>query len=897
MSLFDAFRHRLRPLFRRRDFDDELDEEFRHHLELHAQEFPDVDDPTARARAHFGSHAYYMEETRRMTPLGWLDALGQDLRYALRNLRRAPAFTTVAVLSLAIGIGANSAIFGLLYSLLLQPLPVSHAERLVAVQHTGRDGPNDVFSYNEYQSLRQSAGFTNLTAFGGAGSVAIAVGSLRRSVDVDAVDGNFFSTIGLGPLRGRLIAPDDERTRAPVVVISEDVWAGLFSRAPAAIGSTITMDATTYTVIGVVPRSFRGLGYTGSFQTAVPLSTLALVGGTPAEMASANSATLQIVGRLADRVSIPRAAGMIDATYRSCCAEKEAAPGTAKPSGLGLASIEHGIPSSKFDVSAMFSRLLFELMGGAAIVLLAACVNIGTLLLARASARERELAVRRSLGASRRRLAAQMLVESAVLATIGGIAGLVMADWALRLIAHHLPPELSPIVDRVGLQFNGWILGFTGAVAVASVLLFGVVPAWRATRTDLIAPLKAAGQSSTARRTGLLDRSVVVAQVAIALTLLNAAGLLVATLRNLRNVNGEFATERTATIELDARGTAYESAGLVPLADRLMARAALIPGVRLVALSASVPVFGGRRFDRSIAIEGYTPSRDESVAVWVNPVTPGFFATLGIGLTAGRDFSPNDQAAGQPVAIVNEAFVHQYIRDRSPVGTTVRSMAAPDTIVMQIIGVARDARYLDLRQPAAPMIYVPLAQFAQLPRLGQKLNLTVRTVGDDGATPSPLRNAVLAEAPELRVGGAMTIEASMNAALSRETFTAELATLFGAVALILAAIGLYGIVSYHVAQRTREIGVRMALGSAPSSVVWMVLKQALALVTIGVLAGAPLAFAGGKAIAAELFGLAGQSRFFLLGAGVLLVAVAVAASALPARRAAKVDPLIALRAD
>jgi predicted permease len=897
MSLFNAFRHRLRPLFRRGDFDHEMNEEFRHHLELQAQEFPDGDDPAARARARFGSQAYYMEETRKMTPLGWLDALGQDLRYAWRNLLRAPAFTIVAVLSLAIGIGANSAIFGLLYSLLLQPLPVSHPEQLVLVQHTGRELPNDVFSYNEYQSLRRSAGFTNLTALGGAGSVTIAVGSLRRSMDVDAVDGNFFSTIGLGPLRGRLIAPEDERIRAPVVVISEDLWAGLFNRAPAAIGSTITMQATTFTVIGVVPRSFRGLGYTGSFHAAVPLSTLALVGGTPVETASASSATFQIVGRLADPADAPAVAGMIDAIYRSCCVEKEAAASTVKPSGVGLASIEHGIPSSKFDAPAMFTRLLFELMGGAAIVLLAACVNIGTLQLARASARERELAVRLSLGASRRRLAAQMLVESGLLATIGSVAGLVLADWALRVIANRLPLELSPIANRVGLQFNAEILGFTAAVAVTSVLLFGVVPAWRATRTDLIAPLKAAGQSSGARRAGWLDRSVVVAQVAIALVLLNAAGLLVATLRNLRNVNGEFATERTVSTELVARGTAYERAGLVPLADRLVARAALIPGVRSVALSASVPVFGGRRYDRSIAVEGYLPSQNESMVVRLNAVTPGFFATLGIGLRTGHDFSSNDRAAGQPVAIVNEAFVHQYIRDRNPLGTTVRSVSGADTIIMQVVGVARDARYDNLRQPAPPMIYAPLAQFAQLPMLGQKLNLTVHTAGDDGATPSSLRNAVLAEAPELRVTDLQTIEASMNAALSREMLTAELATLFGAVALILAAIGLYGIVSYHVAQRTREIGVRMALGSAASSVVWMVLKQALVLVTIGVLVGAPLAFAGGKAIAAELFGLVGQNRFFVLGAGVLLMGVAVAASALPARRAARVDPLIALRAD
>ena len=353
---------------------------------------------------------------------------------------------------------------------------------------------------------------------------------------------------------------------------------------------------------------------------------------------------------------------MIDATYRACCVGNGAVAGVT---GVGLAGIAHGISSSKFDVGAMFGRLLLELLGGAAILLLAACANIGTLLLARASARERELAVRLSLGASRRRLASQMLVESAMLAALGSAAGLLLADWALHVIAHRLP---GPVVARVGLQLNGEVLGFTAAVAVASVLLFGMVPAWRATRVSLVTPLKEGGHSATARRIGLLDRSVVVVQIAIALVLLNGAGLFAATLRNLRNVNGGFATERSVTTGLDARGTPYESTGLVPLADRLLARATLIPGVRSAALSAVTPVYGGRRLGTAIAVEGYVASHDENMVGWFNTVTPEIFATLGIGMRAGRPFSQDDRAAGQPVAIVNETFVHQYIRDRNPAG-------------------------------------------------------------------------------------------------------------------------------------------------------------------------------------------------------------------------------------
>lgn len=882
MSLLDALRHRLRTLLRGRAYDQEMDEEFRHHLELGAQEFQD------QAGSRFGSRAYYKEERRHLTLFSWLDPLGQDLRYAWRNLRRTPGFTAVAVLSLAIGIGANTAIFSLIYSLLLMPLPVSHAEQLVEIRHSGPDLPNDQFSYNEYQSLRQTPGLTGVTALGGGIDVPVVVNGLHTSVGVDAVDGDYFSTIGLGTSVGRLITRDDERTKAPVVVISDGLWTEWFNRAPAAIGSTITMGRTVFTIIGVAPKTFQGLEYPGSFDTAVPLSTLELVGGTAVETQAADSARLQIVGRLRRRADLAGMAKMLDRTYRSCCVT------TARAGGVGLTSIERGIPLFKFDIQALFSRLLFELLGAAGVVLLAACANLGTLLLARAAARERELAVRLSLGASRRRLAAQMLVESGLLAVLGALAGLVLAYWALHLIGHRLP-DLA--VGRAGLDLTGEVLGFTGGVAALSVLVFGAVPAWRASRTNLIGPLNEGGRLSGGRRGGWLDRSVVVAQVALALVLVNGAGLFVATLRNLHAVNGGFSTERTVSAQLDARETAYESAGLGALVDPLLSRAARIPGVKSAALSASVPVFGGRRLGAEMGIEGYTPGPDESMRGWLNAVTPGYLSTLGIALPLGRDFTDNDRA-GQQVAIVNQAFVHQYLRGRNPLGSTIRSLMGADTILLQVVGVAGDARYGDLREPPPPMMYMPLAQFERISELGRLpvLVLSVRTVGDDRITPAALQNVVLTEAPGLRVRSTATIEASMDAALNRETLAAQLAMLFGAVALTLAGVGLYGVVSYRVAQRTREIGLRMALGAAPTDVVWMVLRQALTLVLLGLLVGAPLAFGGGKAIAAELYDV-GRNPLYVLGAGVLLLGVAVLASALPARRAAGVDPLIALRSD
>ncbi|HKV70465.1 MAG TPA: ABC transporter permease [Gemmatimonadales bacterium] len=882
MSFFDALRHRLRPLLRRGDFDRELEEELRHHQQLSMQEFPG-------AQSQFGSHAYYKEETRGKTLLGWIDPLSQDLKYALRNLWRTPGFTIVAVLSLAIGIGANSAIFSLIYSILLRPLPVSHPERLALVQHTGPDLPNDGFSYNEYRALRQSPGFTSVTAWGGADHVPIVAGAIHSTVTVDAVDGNFFSTLGLEAQQGRLITPEDESTRAPVLVISDGLWTEWFNRAPNAVGSTVTMRGAAFTVIGVAPKTFTGLEDGGQFNGAIPLGTLGSVGATPVEDGGADSAVMEIVGRLPNPAALPGVTKMLDATYRSCCAK-----GGDQAGGVQLTTITHGIPLWKFDVHAMFGRLLAELLGAAGVVLLAACANLGTLLLARASARERELAVRLSLGAPRRRLAGQMLVESTLLAGLGAGAGLLLANWALRLIAHRLP---DPIVNRAGLALTGEVLGFTAAVAVAAVVLFGAVPAWRASQTSLIGPLKDGGRSFTGRRAGWIDRSVVVAQVALALVLVNGAGMLVATLRSLRNVDAGFSTDHQLSVELDSRGTPYESRGLAQFVDGLMTRAARIPGVRSAALSEAAPIFGGRFLSPTIAVQGYTPKPDESMRCWFDPVTPGFFTTMGIGMRGGRDFTDADRGAGG-VAIVNDAFVHQYLRDRNPLGATIRTVQGADTLLMQIVGVAGDARYADLRAPATPLAYIPLAQFERIPVLGRLivLTLSVRTVGDDRAVATSLRNAVFTEAPATQAYGPETIEASVDASLNRETLTAEIATLFGVVALVLAAIGLYGVVSYRVTQRTREIGVRVALGAAAPDVVWLVFRQALALVAIGVLVGAPLTLASGKAIAAELYGL-GHNPFYVLGAGVLLVGVAMAASVLPARRAAAVDPLIALRAD
>jgi putative ABC transport system permease protein len=892
MGWIDGLRHRLRPLLHPAAWQREHEEEVAHHLDLEAMQH-DV----RQARLAFGPATYYREETRRMTILGLLDVVRQDARYGWRALRRSPGFTLAVVASLALGIGANTAIFGLVYTVLLEPLPLPRPDRLVTVQRTdaraaARPAPGiSGFTAAELAVLRQTAG-VRLTGQTWVTIVPIEVAGQRDQSRVDLVDGAFFETLALRPVAGRLLTPADDQEGRPVVVISDLQWARWFNRSPAAIGSTITLGGASFTVVGVTPAAYHGLVFPGVFSLAAPLSVAPLL--HQPDVRSPQGPGLLLAGRLADKTTLASATAALAAAFARCCADGQLVPlGTGiAPSGparVALLGIGRGVGSGKMDLRTMFGRILLVLQAGVAIVLLIVCANVGNLLLARATARRRELAVRLSLGASRARLVRQLLTESAQLAVLGGVLGLLLAALLTGALIRGMPASLAIIADVFAFRLKPALLVFTLGISALCVLVFGMVPALRATRTDLVTPLKEGGDARAGVRTGLLDRSLVVAQVALALMLVSSAGLLGATLRNLRRVNGGFAATHVLFAWVDTRGTPREREGAVPLHEALLARVQHIGGIRAAAMSMIAPAVGGRMTSESFAVPGSDIQDGDTATITLDPVTPRYFEASGIGLSLGRDFTTADRAGAPRVAIISANLARRYFGDRNPLGQPVK---LSDSVLMTVVGIAHDAKYLDLRGDADRMVYVPIAQAAAT--VWPFVVITARTTTPSTPVAGGLRREIQAFDPNLRLR-TQGVEEALDDSLARERLAAGLAMVFGALAMGLAAVGLYGVVSYAVARRTREIGVRMALGARSGDVVWHVLRGSLVLVAFGVLLGAPLTFLAGKAMTAMLYGVGAHDPVLLIGAVLALTTVGAAASAIPAARAARVDPATALR--
>lgn len=892
------FRAGLRGLLQRRTLERSMDDELTLHIELRAADLErqglPMEEAMRQARREFGNVTATKERAREAWVWTSMEQVVQDVRYAARGLRRSPMFTAAAVLSLGLGIGTNTAIFGLVYSVLLARLPLPHADELVMPIKASERTRSEGFSYGEYRSLAASPGLSGATAVFGMSTVAIEVGNDHADASIDFVTGPYFSVLGLRAARGRGLTENDERAVAPVVVISDEIWQTHFSGAADVLGRTMKIGGTPFTVVGVLPKNYHGLSVPdGDRDLTVPLSVAPLVGAP--DVAARRIPALLIVARLAAAGSGVQTGASMDAIYQRCCAAGQMAARAKNVAGgerLSLQDISRGIVSPKFDFRAMFARVLLVLMGAVSVVLLIVCANVGSLLLGRATSRRRELAVRLSLGASRGRLGRQLFGESLLLALLGAGLGLLLASWGTRVLAHNLPGVFASLSELVALRLNAPILGFTAAASVFAVLVFGTLPAWRATRTDLISPLKEGSRGNARSPVGVLERGIIVVQVALTLVLVAASGLLVATLRNLQTVDPGFATTGIVSAWLDTRDTPLADGGVAPIAQELLTRLRTIPGVRAAALSLAAPVLGGRRQTTQIAVPGYAPTDDVDVDVAINMVTPEYFTAMGIALRSGRPFSDGDGLGALPVAIVNQAFVNRYVSRRQPLGSIVQ-VGLPTGPTLQIVGVVGDARYTDLRVAATPMVYRPLEQAGHQ----EVTTLVLRTAGDPSAVGAAVRNGITGVAPRLRIRSMGTIDDAMKQALARERLSAALAGVFGAIALALAVVGLYGVVSYNVARRTNEIGIRMALGARQSDVIWSVVRHSLGLVALGVCLGLPLAFAAGRTIASLLWGVGAHDPVLLAGSVLLLAAAAIAASVVPALRAALVDPLIALRAE
>jgi putative ABC transport system permease protein len=869
----------------RRQLDRNMDDEMALHIQLHAEALERAGVPAVEARrravAEFGGVQRYREESRDARVFAWLHDLVADLRYGLRALRRSPGFTVVSVASLGLGIGANVAIFGLLYGLLLQPLAIPRARQLSALVVSYKSTRYGALLHGSYLALRSVPGAPELIAEYEADNVLVETPETRSFSRVTFVDGGYFSLLGVRPELGRVLTRQEEEGQEPVVVISDNLWSDLFARDENVVGKQLRLRGYTFTVVGVMPQSFRGVRFNAWFNMAVPAGFATLL-GTPAARNYVSVLTRLDTPAQRAAFSVP-----IDAAFKRCCLTAERLTSDVR---LSFVDASSGVPYGKTDFRDDYRLVLWSLMGGVLLVLLVACSNVGNLLLARATTRQRELSIRLSIGASRWRIVRQLLAESAIIAAAGAVLGFLLAGLTTRLLIAGLASVLSTSTALVEFGAKPALLLFTAAVAVTSVLAFGVGPALRATRDDPATVLRDRSESRS-RRGAITDRLLVVFQVAIALVLVCGAGLLVTTLRNLRAVDPGFMSTHVAALAIETRGTAYEAAGIVPLHRDILDRARGVQGIVSAAMATRIPDFGGRSVSFPYTIVG--ESRLDSAEVWLTVITPGYLATARTALLDGRDFTDADRPGSEPVALASEAFVKRNFPARSPVGALVRIDRPDARETVRIVGVVRDVRFGDRREKPEPMLYLPAPQAGKWPFF----LLLVRTGPEPQLVLPRLVRALAPYAARLQVSNPQMMNAATDAVLLRERLGAALASSCAILALVLAMVGLAGIVGFTVAQRTREIGVRMALGANRVGVVWLVLRGAVTLTVLGVVVGGPLALGAGEALQSLLYGIAPTDLYLLGGAALTMVSVALIAAAAPAFRASRVDPVIALRAE
>ncbi len=833
------------------------------------------------------------------------DDMLQDLRFGLRMLLKHKIFTAVAVLSLALGIGANTAIFSLLDAVLLKSLPVQEPDRLVffgtgeagGLTNNFPNGSTDLFSYPFYQAVReQKESFSEVGAllslpWSVHGRVNTNGASQEmEQMDVQLVSGTYFTTLGVNAGLGRSLTEADDETPGghPVAVVSYAWWERHFNGDPTAIGKIITIDQTAYTIIGVAPKEFFGTKVGEAPDLWVPLAMEAQL--PPAHWngrRDKEAQSLYLIGRLKTGVSAEQAGAAVNVIFKQSLQERAG----AEPSAKRLQDIEQAkidlTPAGKgfSELRREFSLSLQVLMVVVAIVLAVACANIANLLLARAAARQKEFALRLALGAGRIRLIRQLLTESLLLAGLGGIAGIVFAWWGSRLLVFMASASAEPL--PLDVTPNLRILGFTLVVSLLSAVIFGTAPALRASRIEPNASLKSG--RGTVMSQSPLGKMLVVVQVALSLVLLVGAGLFVRTLINLQNLPSGFNQHNVWLFRLDTTATGYKVEQMAPLLREVEEQVKAVPGVQ--AASFAFMSFNQGQWTSAIATREPTPPEGQNRVVRNNVVGKDYFATLGIALVLGRNFNAQDTEKTQPVAVISEVMAERFFPDRSPLGQRFgRTLEKPDQF--EIIGVVKDAKYGSLTEQPRPMAYYFYEQQGEVLN-----NFIVRFSGAPEALIPQVRRTIQEVNRNLPVDDVVSMSDQIGRSLVQQKLVARLASFFGLLALLLACVGLYGVLSYTVARRTNEIGIRQALGAQTGDVLWLVLKEALALVLTGVVLGLLTSLAATQTAATLLFQLQPNDPLTITLATVLLITVAALAGFLPARRAAKVDPLTALRCE
>ena len=838
-----------------------------------------------------------------------MSTFSQDVRYAIRTLRRTPGFSLVVILTLGLGIGANTAIFSLMDQVLLRLLPVKNPRELVQLDgpgtFRGRTSNDRSFSYPMYVDLRdRNDVFAGLVARFGASATLTARNQAER-VDVELVSGNTFDVLGVSPVLGRALTQNDDRTPGahPVAVISHSYWKRRFAGSPAVLNQAVTINNTPVTIVGVAPPSFAGVAATQTPDLFMPLTMKGQITPTWNDLDNRASRWVNIVGRLKPGMTADAAKARLDVVYQQINEyELKAVPSFAESSQTfherfrAKKLVLHPASQGLSDLRQSVQTPLFVLMAMVGLVLLIACANVANLLLSRASARQKEIAVRLALGAGRRRLIRQTLVESLVLAICGGGVGLVLSIWVGDLLVGVMPFEsftrsLSTEPDlRVGL--------FTAALALTTALVFGVIPALQASRPELNRTLRdEAGNLSGGTRHARFRKGLVVAQVALSMLLVAGAGLFARSLYNLKTLDTGLNADNLITFRVDPSLNGYDQIRIKRFYDQLVDDIRRIPGV-LSASIAQVPVLTGSASSRTVQVLGYEPKQDENMNPWTNEVGTDYFRTMGMPLVVGREFSDRDAAGAPLVAVVNETFAKYFFGSENPIGRRFGYRSMNDAGGIEIVGVVKDSFYADMRQGSRDdnetprVVYTPYQQSQEL----NEMTFYIRGAGNaSAAMPEQLRQTVRRADAGMPVFEMQTMEQTVDEALFNERMLALLSASFGLLATGLAAIGLYGVMSYTVARRTREIGIRIALGAERRTVLWLVLREVALMTVIGIGAGVPGALALSRLVQSQLYGIQPSDPMTLMIAALTLSAVGLFAGYLPARRAASVQPVLALR--
>jgi len=824
--------------------------------------------------------------------------LWQNLRYSFRALRKNPGFTAVAILSLALGIGANTAIFTLINALLLRDVSVRQPERLVEVSPVLLDR-KIFFSYPMYREIeRQQRVFSAVIGWSSGDVVSVEVNGTLSQNEVYAVSGNFYSELGATPLFGRLLTPEDADPHSgstqQVAVLSYEFWRGRFGGVPGAIGKQIRIEGTPFTIIGATHKWFTGMSIGEPPEITIPITAEPLI--LPGVFKSIDDRSLlwvMVTGRLKDGVTIDQAHTQLQSFWPDLLAATASSPtpGLRRQRfvsmGLDVSPARTGVAP---ELRAQFTRPLYLLLGIVGLILLVACVNLANLMLARAAARAQEMSMRVALGASRWQLAGQVLTESLVLSLGGALLGVAFAYWGSRLLVSLMTEDALTRVT-LDLRPDLRVLGVTMAAAILTGVLFGLAPGWRSAREDPAAVLQH-NTRSLASGGNRLSQALMVAQVSLSLVLLLGAGLLVKSFQKLHSLDLGFAKDRLLEVSVHGRPEGHAKADARAYHQQLMERITRLPGVRAVGFAEGLlPSPEGWHDAVSAATSDWSRARD--VMADTALVSPDFFRTMGIPLLRGRGFDWTDDEQHPPVAIVSRSLGERLFPNGDAIGQRIRFGVMPDLQALQIVGMARDARIFRVRETAAPVLFIPCLQH---PNWADWSTVFVRTSEDPENVATGVRKEIESLGHEY-VLRTKTVEQVTGELLVSERVDAMLCSFFAGLALLLGSIGLYGLMSYGVTRRTREIGVRVALGAQQGSVRWMILRETLTLTLFGIAIGIPSGLAATRLIASMLFGLSPGDFSTLATACLLLLAVAFFAGYLPARRASSIDPILALRTE